>query len=172
MTKANGYTGIHIYTDRAIRSAEYCGEWWTVVMSTYPKKFKYRFFKKESCACHGKPIWKLSASQECLPSELAISLILANKKIGPESDLVKSLWFVCARTKIESWSSSIFNQDLFVNKWLPFSIWNRHKLKIRKDSRELRLLNFLWGDLSILVYGNHFNEKEWVLWFNFKKKIF
>lgn len=47
--KANGYTGIHIHTERVIRSAEDCGEWWTVVMHIYPKEFKYSFKKRKLC---------------------------------------------------------------------------------------------------------------------------
>ena len=136
------------------------------------KEIQIQFFLKKRKLCLP---WETHLEAACQPRVFAFwtsHFPLANKKIGPESDLVKSLWFVYARTKIESWSSSVFNQDLFFNKWLAFSIWNRHKLKIRKDSRELRLLNFLWGDLSILVYSNNFNEKEWALWFNFKKKIF
>lgn len=165
MTKANWYIRTHTQTNRVIKNGEGCG---AVVMHVYPKEFKYRF-KKKNFACHGKHIWKLPAGQACLPFDLARSLLLTNEKIGPESDSVRLLWLVGARTKIESRSSSILCRTFSLTT-AGFSIWNRYELKIRNDSIELRLLNSLRRDLLIFFHGNRFNGKEQILWFNFKKK--
>ena len=80
------------------------------------------FKKKNNFACHGKHIWKLPAGQACLPFDLARSLILANEKTSPESDSVRLLWLVGARTKIESRSSSILYRTFsLTNGWLFLS---------------------------------------------------
>lgn len=134
MTKANWYIGTHIQTNRVIKNGEGCG---VVVMHVYPKEFKYGF-KKKNFACHGKHIWKLPAGQACLPFDLARSLLLANEKIGPESDSVRLLWLVGARTKIESRSSSILCRTFSLTKagffylkqvWVEDKEW-QHRTKI------------------------------------------
>lgn len=122
-------------------------------------------------SCHRKHIWKLPASQECLPSELANSLILTNEKIGPESDLFKLLWVVCARTKIKSSSSGILCRTFSLTRGCFFLCL---QLEDKKEQHRTKIVQFFMrgGSLNFVMEILSMRKKNGSCNLILRKKMF